>query len=278
LVSWTLDLPLVRGLGPARRGWQIHRPVGAGHAEISAATLLSTTGPTAADAGQALGPPQGPMTPWTPARARFAEIIAQAHAHAERLRRESTLTQAQLGAEEGCSAARINQRLAFLRLDPAILADLSDMSRHTPVPAVPALRALMKLPPGPAQVARYRALCGRLVGGGAAARAEQANQRGFQHLLCQARTWSDELAAGTFRTVAELARARRLPACRVSQLLLLLTLPPDLLKAVDVPAAALPSGLTQKDLRELARLRDPAAQRARFAERWGPAAGRACAK
>ncbi len=54
----------------------------------------------------------------------------------------------------------------------------------------------------------------------------------------------------------------------VGQLLDLLTLAPEIQAALDRPPGGLPAGLTQKEVRRIARLGDHEAQRVLVAQRW----------
>jgi hypothetical protein len=75
------------------------------------------------------------------------------------------------------------------------------------------------------------------------------------------------LESGEHRSAASIARAEGIDPSRVGQVLDLLTLAPEVLAVIDVPAEEVPSGVRQADLRRLVRL-DHEAQRAWVACRW----------
>ena len=60
----------------------------------------------------------------------------------------------------------------------------------------------------------------------------------------------------------------------MSQLLNLLLLAPLIIAALDVPDAECPAGVTKKEMRALARLRDQDEQVAQFKQRWPGVLGR----
>lgn len=78
-------------------------------------------------------------------------------------------------------------------------------------------------------------------------------QRGFQHLFVQARAFQAALDRGEYRSVAALAKAHGVTHHWVAQVLDLLTLPPDVQSALDVPPERLPRGVTQKTVKRMAR-------------------------
>ncbi|MEN9784931.1 MAG: hypothetical protein RLZZ299_195 [Pseudomonadota bacterium] len=129
-----------------------------------------------------------------------------------RIIREDRVTQEELAAREGVSGPRVNQVLSFLRLDPSILGDLTDLTSVDLIPSMDELFAIGRLPSGRAQVARYRTVCATLKGQRACEQAEAARQRGFQHLFAQARGWQAALDAGTYRSLCELGRSEGLSA------------------------------------------------------------------
>lgn len=191
-------------------------------------------------------------------------MVERARRHAKVIRDEG-LTQGQLAEQEGLSGARVNQVLSVLRLDPSILADLTDLERDAPVPSLDELFAIGRLGGGRAQVARYRAVCAALAGKRTDVKAQEARQRGFQHLFARARAWQAALDSGRFRSLSELAKAEGVTHHRVAQVLDLLTLPPEIQAALDVPFEELPPGITQKDVKALARMGGVDAQREAFA-------------
>jgi hypothetical protein len=69
------------------------------------------------------------------------------------------------------------------------------------------------------------------------------------------------LESGEARSLEDLGRAEGVTGRRIAQILLLLQLAPEIIEALDVPAADLPSGITERRLREVARLRGREEQR-----------------
>lgn len=180
-------------------------------------------------------------------------IVERARRYAEAIREEPGLTQGQLATREGLSGPRVNQVLSMLRLHEAILVDLTDPERDTPVPSLDELFAIGKLDDARSQVARYRAVCAALEGRRRDLKVQAGRQRGFQHLFVQARAFQGALDRGEYRSIAALARAHGLSHSRVGQVLDLLTLPVDVQTALDVSAERLPKGVTQKSVKAYAR-------------------------
>ena len=191
-------------------------------------------------------------------------MVTRARCYAAAIREEPGLTQRQLAQREGLSGPRVNQVLSILRLDPSILADLTDLERDAPVPSLDELSVIGRLRGGRAQVARYRAVCAALAGERVGLKAQPARQRGFQHLFARARVWQAALDSGQFRSLAELARAEGLTHHRVAQVLDMLTLPVEIQAALDVPFEELRVRVTQAEVRALVRMGDAEAQRAAF--------------
>ena len=254
-------------LGPARRMRHVLLDEPAGHAEAEAEPSDSDCGPRAGAAGHGRGPRQPAPNRWLPMRERMRATLERARRYA-RIIREDRLTQEELASREGVSGPRVNQVLSFLRLDPSILGDLTDLTSSEPIPSMDELFAIGRLPSGRAQVTRYRAICAALKGQRAGEQAQAARQRGFQHLFAQARGWQAALDAGTYRSLRELGRSEGLTAHRVAQVLDLLTLPSDVQAMLDSPADRLPAGLTQKVVKAIARLEGEEAKRAAFAVWW----------
>ena len=194
-------------------------------------------------------------------------MVERARRFAAAIREEPGLTQGQLAQREEVSGPRVNQVLSILRLDPSILADLTDLDREEPVPSLDELFVIGRLPGGRAQVARYRAVCAALNGERVGVKVQAARQPGFQHLFARARVWQSALDSGQFRSLAELAQAEGLTRHRVAQVLDLLTLPPEIQAALDAPFEELPAGITQKEVMAVARVLGVEAQR-EMSARW----------
>lgn len=106
---------------------------------------------------------------------------------------------------------------------------------------------------------------------GSKRRKSVARQKGFQHLLLRARRYQAWLDEGTHRSLVAIATAEKVSHGRVGQVLDLLTLPPEILAVIDVPADRAPEGLTHMELRRIARLATREEKLAAF-EAWLPRA------
>jgi hypothetical protein len=82
--------------------------------------------------------------------------------------------------------------------------------------------------------------------------------------LRQARELKAKWESGDYETLAALARAEGIGSGRVSELLALLQLAPEILAAIDVPVEQLPAGVTKEGIRRIVRLRDAQQQRRSF--------------
>jgi hypothetical protein len=169
---------------------------------------------------------------------------------------------AEVAKREGMTRARVSQLLRLLDLAPDVLADLEDPEATGAVPPVSLLRSLTAIKTPERQAGEYRRLCAAEAASRAprAPRARGPNKgqpprRGLQHLFERARRYHARLEAGEARSLEDLGRAEGVTGRRIAQILLLLQLAPEIVEAVDVPAADLPPGVTERRLREVARLR-----------------------
>ena len=96
--------------------------------------------------------------------------------------------------------------------------------------------------------------------GGAPRPEREVRRRGFQHLFDQGRRCAVLLDGGEVEAYAEVGEREGVSADRVGQLLLLLHLAPGIVEMVDLPAAEVPKGVTELELRRIARLREPSDQ------------------
>ncbi len=129
------------------------------------------------------------------------------------------------------------------------------------------LRRVTSLDQG-AQLRRFRDLLKHKgsVGGGPRPKARQApRRRGFQHDFTRARRFHAMFETGDYASLVAVG----LSGARVSQLLNLLHLAPQIITALDVPDDECPKGVSKKEIRAIARLRDHEEQVAQF-ERRGP--------
>lgn len=263
LVSWNVRRPVPFVGGPNRRR-RLPTPFPEpGQTETAVPSASSATGSDHDAPGQVIGT----ASTWTDARRTVVANLELARRYAERLRGDG-ITQVRLARDEGVSTARVSQVLALLRLDEAIRREIE----HGGGP-VPKLAALVSVSRAPAsdQLAMYRALLdARWPRDGK--RPRTGRSQGVQHTFATARRYQAELDSGRWRSVAEFARAEHVSATRMTALLDLLSLAPEILAAVDVPAGAMPAGVTQRGLLDLARCGDHAVQRGRFFGRMPSAA------
>lgn len=260
LVAWTLvrDVPRTPGAGRRLRPVKdLRARLDSCHPIVSLQGTESTIGPREGGAGQAIGPT---TSAWAPDRRRLRDTVARARRYAQALRDESGLTLEQLAAREGVTKVRVHQVLSILRLDETILTAISDDTFEAPVPTKAELAELVGLRDAAAQRARFAAWCA----GEDDNRPRAARRRGFQHLFAQAREMQHSLGGGELRSMNEVARAQKVSARRVAQLLDLLTLPAEIVEVIDVPADRLPNGLTQKAVFRIAEIGQPRKQVAAF--------------
>jgi hypothetical protein len=188
---------------------------------------------------------------------------------------DDTRCAADIARRESLSRARVSQVMRLLSLDGSILADLDRPDRSGPVPSELVLRRISELPTAAAQRARYRAVCvpSAPTSGGPrrqrdAPPAPTPRYDDFQLHLDRARRYQRWLDEGVHASLASIGRAQGLTGARVGQLLALLHLDPAIVAVLERPRGALPRGLADKALREIARLRGHEAQHAAFGARW----------
>ena len=171
---------------------------------------------------------------------------------------------AELARDEGLTRARVSQLMRLLRLAPAIQAEIDDVDSERAMLKEKVLRKLPSLRSPEAQVASFKELVAQTKArgsGGGGGRAERGvRRRGFQHLFDQGRRCAVLLDEGEVESYAEVGESEGVSADRVGQLLLLLHLAPGIIEMVDVPAAEVPRGVTELELRRIARLREPSEQ------------------
>ena len=241
----------------------------AGHGETAEGGGSAATGPTAEGPGHATGP--GEEDPWADALARVRGHMERARAFRAWIDAEPDRTAAALAKREGLTRARVPQVLKLTRLAPAIVADIEREDRRGPVPSELQLRRIAGIPEPAKQWACYRHLVeyGDLsMGGGNVGRRPSPRGRGFQHDLERARRFQDLWDTGAYDSLRELGRVEGITGARVSQLLNLLHLVPEILPVIDVSEEELPSGISKKEMRVIARLRGPEEQQAAFRARW----------
>jgi len=261
LITWTVRARMPYVLGPGRRSRRPIHPDDACHAIEGVEAPASPCVPAESLACQPCVPTEGASGRWRPARQRLADLVARARRYADALRTGRHRTQQQLAEAEGLTQSYVSQILGLLRLPAPLLDVACDPDRDEPVPALPDLLEIARVQEPRAQVLRYRAVIARLQGRDNGVKARQVKVRGFQHLFAEARALQAALDRNEARSLTDLGMLRGISHHRVSQLLDLLTLPPDVQAALDVPADQVAHGLTQKEVRRIAKLRDAAAQR-----------------
>jgi len=104
--------------------------------------------------------------------------------------------------------------------------------------------------------------------GGSKAAVASTRSRGCQGDLERARRLQKLWNTGAYDSLKALGRDEGVTGARVSQLLNLLHLAPEILAVLDVPEEEVPAGVMKSEVRAIARLRGHDAQRRAFATRW----------
>jgi len=163
---------------------------------------------------------------------------------------------ADVARREHVSRARVCQLQLLLKLAPEIRADIEQPGREGPVLGERELRMLSPLGTKE-QVRRYRALLGldAPAPGDEPPRtaAKHARNRGLAAHLARARELQLLVESGRFASISAIGKHEGMSGTRVSQLLGLLDLHPDIIVAIDVPVEEAP-GVTEKELRVIARM------------------------
>ncbi len=164
-------------------------------------------------------------------------------------------SRAALARREGLSRARVTQVMKLLDLVPEVQAVvLGDRGAEVAL-SVRELRDLALVEPeGQANELEARLVQARdeaLV----ARACDLGRPLGFQHLFARARRWQGLLDAGEFGSVRELAQVEGLSPGRVSDVLNLLCLAPEIAAVLDVPAEQAPEGVPWRDVMRVARVR-----------------------
>lgn len=280
-MTWEIVVPI-----PAQPGFGLSRhqpPVEAlrfGHRKASSRVqaLRDGTGPPdstrheneGAETGEAVNTPGRGSTrhvnapraaeAWAARRKRIRDFLARGREFRSWLDEQPGRSTKHLAEREGISRPRVCQLLVLTRLAPEILADLDDETLSTPSLGERELRELADLP-AVEQVWKYMEATGALLNVSDARRV--AKLAGFQHLFARARHLHDRYASGEYRTLDELGAAEGVSASRVSQLLNLLLLAPEVIAALDVPKEMAPR-LAEREVRKIARIVDQGEQRVVF--------------
>jgi|GEM_PF-3665291 len=164
-----------------------------------------------------------------------------------------------VAAREGLTRARVCQLLRLLSLAPVVLADLEDVEGTGSVPSEAKLRKLAGLKTPERQVAEYDRLCAVEAGSQRTAgsrRKARPPRRGLQHLFERARRYHAMLESGEAQSLEGVGRIEGITGRRVTQIVSLLQLAPEIIEVVDVPADQLPVGMSERKLRQVVRWRD----------------------
>ena len=234
----------------------------AGHAKSKRGGGTSAIGPRKGRAGQASGPP---VDRWTVALGRVRAALDRADGWQVWIDAEPGRTAADLARKEELSRARVCQVLKLRRLSREVVDDIRRDGRSGPVPGEADLRRVAGLPVRE-QWERYAEMVDELR---AAKRRGPAMPRtDYRFDLRRARVWRAELEAEDRLTLADIARREGYTSGRVSQVLNLLELAPEILAVLDVEEDKLPKGLLRKEVRRIAWMREHEEQRAEFERLW----------
>ena len=205
--------------------------------------------------------------PWGTRRAGLRRSLQRARWFEQDLARGRAENAAALAQREGLSRARVSQLLRLLRLAPAIIEELDDVTVHGPVPREYDLRKLADGRSDEAQVAAYRRLCtaeSKKRKGRKVKPCRVAGRRDWRHLFDRARRYHLALTTKRVASIAALARAEGISGSRVGQILVLLYLAPDIIEQLEATCEPM-KGVTEKALRKIARMEDRGEQREAFA-------------
>ncbi len=187
---------------------------------------------------------------------RVRATLARARAVQDWLDCEPGRKAADVARREHLTRARICQLLRLLKLAPAIRSDIQQPGRTGAVLGELELRMLAPLP-HKEQVRRYRALLGLDAPSPGDERprtaAKGGRNRGLAAHLARARELHALVESGPFGSITAIGRHEGMSGTRVTQLLGLLDLHPEILAAIDA-AGDENLGLKEKKLRVIARL------------------------
>lgn len=240
-----------------------------GHPEAEGERPSVATGPAGEGPGQATGPAED--DPWADALARVRGHLERARAFRAWIDERPERTAAALARQEGLTRARVSQVLKLLELAPAIVEDLERDDRRGPVPGELQLRRLAALADHDHQWERYQEdvrRCAVTVPGRSGRQDRKPRSRGFQHDLERARRYQALWDSGAYDSLEDLGRPDGITGNRVSQLMNLLHLAPEILAVLDVSEEQLPGGVRKQDVRAIARLRSHEEQVGTFRRRW----------
>jgi hypothetical protein len=218
-------------------------------------------GPRETELGHGIGPTL--PDPWAARIQKVRAALDRARRFQGWMLAQADRSAADVARREKLTRARVSQLLRLIKLAPEIIADIDRPGRTGRVLGELELRQLAGLG-RKEQVKRYRAklgldLQGKVTADGKVAEAEarpkQARNRGLAQHLARARLYRELVESGRFQTMTELAMSEGVSVSRVSQLLNLLDLHPDIIAAIDVPPEQEPP-VTERELRKVAVILD----------------------
>lgn len=225
-----------------------------GHAKGSRGRASGRIGPRQDESGHGIGPNR--RDPWAARLKRVRATLARARAVQDWLDCEPGRKAADVARREHLTRARICQLLRLLKLAPAIWSDIQQPGRTGAVLGELELRMLAPLP-HKEQVRRYRALLGldAPAPGDEPPRtaAKSARNRGLAAHLARARELHALVESGRFGSITAIGRHEGMSGTRVTQLLGLLDLHPEILAAIEA-AGEDELGVKEKELRVIARM------------------------
>lgn len=197
--------------------------------------------------------------PWARRLKRVRATLAKARAISDWIACEPKRRPADAARREHVTRARICQLLRLMKLAPEIWRDMDQPGRTGPVLGEKELRMLAACGTKE-QVKRYRALLGLDAPQAGADDApvdvrKAARHRGLAQHVAHARELHALVESGRFASVRALAKHVGLSGTRVSQLLSLLDLAPEILAAITA-AGEQELGVTEKELRVIARMEE----------------------
>lgn len=171
-----------------------------------------------------------------------------------------------LARREGVTPARLSQILRLQDLIPQIIEDLEREDRLGPVPSEVQLRRIAKGSAGD-QWVHYQAVIARgdcRVTPRAAGRIPRRS--GFAYKFERARMLARMWDTGEYSSLRALGRSVELTGSRVSQLMALLHLAPEIQAVLDSETSI--QGVTELTVRKIARVREHEEQRRLFETKW----------
>ena len=209
--------------------------------------------------------------PWATRRDALRASIARARAMKQDIASGREKNAAAIATREGLTRARVSQLLRLLRLAPTIIAGLEDTTANGAAPREVELRKIAGLASEQAQVAAYEKLCLQESSKRQRRKTKPrqvVGRKGYRHLFDQARSYHEALATKRVKSIAALGRSEGVSGSRVGQIMVLLYLAPDIIEQLESTDESLP-GVTVKELRRIARIRDQERQRKEFEELLG---------